>query len=1129
MSFLAPKTELPAGLSNATPGRTTNGSPTEVLPMVFGRARVVARWQTPVLHWLSRAGKAGDYWHFSCLGWLCLGPVDEIRRVWVGEKPGSAYTDFDANRVDYPGADYVEQTISQETPATLRAYWGLETQASPAAFINGTVIRNGGHPMAGKTHPKYKGICYIILKDVFAGTATETTPQLPRVEVEVYRRSPTAYSFGGIAWGTHPVGIVKDLLTTKRGGAKLPESYFDGPHWEAAMQRIMDVGVAGKKSIDLYLSAVFDQPRPVGDQVADVLSYFDAHIRERAGKLQIDWFPNDGSTASPAGLREISEHQRAGDLEIDSTDIEEMKTKVIVSGLDYTADPAFSESSEDEQVPYAVRFIGQQRPPEAVSRPFFITRAQQKSYAKMQAAILATPQLKATVPVLRQYATHPDGITPLRPGDRFNLDDGEKGLDLVVRITERIEDGAKVIFKVVQERGAFPQPYEPPLDPRSDLTRPPPADFARYAVAQLPPDLSNAADTVVAALIERASNDTQGYDLHFSPNNTWPGQVIAAAQTRFAVCAVLQTTLGATLGDAGIAVNGVGNDWSYLRSQSALEQADDQLLMWHAGEWFSVGTITPLGGGSYSMVIKRARLGSLAVAHAIGVVLFLIPRSELVAVNHTDFANVESAGVYNAGVATKYFKTRPLGPGGLQGNLTAAFSCQLRDPTPDAIVDLVATTGTGKIVQLRWTPDTAALVNDYHIYRATGPGFFDEAKIGEVSGSRFFDVTVVMGVQYRYRLKAVATDETDSPFSNAVLATPGVIAGGDLDTTPPSNPGAITFASSGTYLGDDGTVFAYVRLNVPAMPAGAVGQSVLQRRSGATGAMSVVAQPSNALGTTVQIDDLTPGTSYDFALEAFSFSGVTSAIIFATGTPFTAPGKTAQPGACTSVAYVAGSNGAFERPPAYGGVGREMLFSTRITWVGPVDKDFLHFEWCFTAFDTNAAASDPFTPKYHGPIPETRFDSLLPTAVYFRVRAVNTSLVPGPWAGGGTSLATVTGYPAGDMTEQFASDVNVTGIKTGSGSVNDVLVRQPYIGGHGAGTGYVLTSATTGDFTLSLSGMGFSTAPDTAWLQCANPGIMITYDWNDSASTFAIFRIRGIDGTTLPSTLIMNGELIEYF
>ncbi|MCX6952733.1 MAG: hypothetical protein NTV51_11295 [Verrucomicrobia bacterium] len=1137
MSFLAPKTELPAGLGTTTPGRVTNGSPTEVLPMVHGRARLIARWQTPVLHWLPRSGSAGDYWHFSCLGWLCLGPVDEIRRVWVGDSPGPAYADFNADRSDYPGADYLDLTVSGTTPAKLRAYWGLETQASPAAYL-ANVIRNPGHPMAGKVHPRYRGICYIILQDVFAGVSTTQTPPVPKVEVEVYRRSPTAYSFGGIAWGTNPIGVVKDLLTAKRGGAKLPESYFDATHWNNAMQRVMDVGVAGKTGVDLFISPVFDSARPVGDQVADVLAYLGGHIRERNGKLQVDWSPADGSTASPAGLRQISEHERAGDLELDSTDIEAMKTKVVVNGLDYAADPGFSEASEDEQVPYAVQFIGTQRPPEAISRPFFLTRAQLKSYAKMQAVMLATPSLKATVPVLRQYATHPDGVTPLRPGDRFNLDDAEKGLDLVVRITERREDGAKVVFQVVGEPGAFPQPYQPALDPRADLTRPVVANLARYTVAQLPPDLSDAADTLCAALVERASNDTQSFDVQMSPTNAWPGQVVATNITRFAVCAVLLTTLFTGLADVTVTINTVGNDWSYLRSQSALEQGDDQLLMYRAGEWFSIGTLTPAGGGSYTLTsLKRARLGSLPTAHAVGSVMFIIGRNDLITLSHAEFSNLEFGGVYNAGVATKWFKLRPNGAGGVQGSLTAAFSLTLRDPTPDAPAGLTATVGTGKLVDLKWTAVTAALVNEYSVWRATGPSFLDEAQIGSAEATdkpRFIDIGVVLGTQYRYRVRAHTTDESVSGFSGTVLATPGVIAPGMLDHTLPGAATAPTLAGGGTYLTDDGAVMSYLLINVGALPANAVCQFLLWRRNGVS-AGNPWSNPSamfNTVAKVIRLDDLAPGLPYDVAMLPVNYAGDPGAEVFGTSSPFTAPGKTSLPSAPT-----AGSLAPDTAAPAVKSDLTAILYGCKVSLTLPADRDIVAVEIKATSGDADDNESYTWTdwgvaevirrPVAH-PLQIVSGTLYAPTPIvgYVRARCVDSSGNASAWLRIGNAN-TAAAQALRNMALQSSTNVGTTGITTGAGgSQRKVVARQPIYTALNLAGG---VAQETIDF--SISGFGFSTRPDSGWMRSSDYDRMdIRYDIDDSTSTNAKLRITMTDGSNVPTVTGMEatGEFIEY-
>jgi len=75
--------------------------------------------------------------------------------------------------------------------------------------------------------------------------------------------------------------------------------------------------------------------------------------------------------------------------------------------------------------------------------------------------------------------------------------------------------------------------------------------------------------------------------------------------------------VAAELGEVTVTVNAVGTDWSYLASQSDLEQADDQLLVHHAGEWMSVGTIASTGSGNYTLELRRARLSSLLATHAV--------------------------------------------------------------------------------------------------------------------------------------------------------------------------------------------------------------------------------------------------------------------------------------------------------------------------------------------------------------------------------------------------------------------------------------------------------------------------------------------------------------------------------
>ncbi|MBI5689236.1 MAG: fibronectin type III domain-containing protein [Verrucomicrobia bacterium] len=1124
MSFLAPKVETGVATGDNTPGRTATQSPRQAVPLLLGRGRVAVQWVTPVLNWRYYGSERSRFAAFSIYGWLCYGPIDEVVNLIVNNK---VYCTIGKHRADYPGSEYIDEVLTwEQRTERLRLWWGLENGGSRTAHLQSLINPTDAPDMVGKTFPYDLGIAAIAIDGMEAGRTDGQTPPLPKIELEVYRRSPAAYTFGYDARGTHPVGIVKDLLTLKRGGRGLPATMFDEADWTAKMQRMMDDGVATMKGVDLFMSLVAAEPKEVDQHVADVLAHFGGWLMERNGKLYLDWEPNDGSSLDETGLRVISEHHLADDdVDEDPGDLEALPSQVIVTGLDWTSNPPLAEASEAAPVPFAGRLTGGRREPETMNRPGFTSREQLKAYATMVAALRANPDATYTVPLLRQYAVHLDGITPLRPGDRFVLNlAGNGGRRVVVRITERSsEDAVKVIFKCRRERGTYPQPAQPVLDPRVDPTIDPPADLARYAFAQLPPDLSDAGDTLVTGLVERPTKSVAAYEVHLSPSNVWPGQVIASGLTRFAVGAVLQTNLASGYADVTVTVNATGGEFTDLRSQSALEQSDDQLLAWHAGEWFSVGTITPLGGGNYSMSLLRARLGSLPAAHAIGAVFFLLPRPDLVVLTHASFAEVEAGGVYNAGVATKWFKLRPTGAGALQGNLTAATALTLRDPTPDAVTDLSARTGTGKIVELRWSPVTTALVNEYHIYRATGPAFVDEAKIGEVDSTRFYDLGVVLGVPYRYRLKAVATDEPESGFSNAVTATPGVVSGGEVDATPPANPGAITLNTSGTYLADDGTVFAWVLLNVPALPARAVGQTIKRRRAGVGGAWEDVGQVFNAGATTLRQDDLTPGTSYDFALEAFTFSGVPSALVVGTGSPYLAPTKTAAPSAPTAVTYVGGANSTFNRPQVFQGSAR--AFMIRANWAAPVDKDVRGYEWAVSATDSDASAdaADKFF------VLETEAMIVSGTggfSGYFRVRTVDHSGNRSAWAGGGTAMdATLFGQAAGSMSSQNSNAISTTGLTIGSGT-RKVVARQPIyatinlVGG---------TAQETVDF--SLSGYGFSTRPDSGWLQSADwDRLLIRYDIDDSTSTNAKLRVTMADGTNVPalSGLEVTGEFLEY-
>jgi len=1098
MSFLAPKTNLPDGLGDNTPGRQATQSPNTPLPMVLGVSTIDVKWVTPVLHWTYRTTKTSNYAFFSCYGWIALGPFDYIRQIHINKKP---YQGVYVHRSDVGDSPYVK-TISKETPETFTFFWGTETEGSKNTHLNG-LVRTADHAMANAIYPADRGIFSVSLRDVEAGQVGQhgETPALPLVQIEASRRSPKTYSFGHVDHGVNLAGAAYDLLTLTRGGAKMATGLL-GTSWDTVITKLNATGAAGISGTDLFGSVVAAERQEVGEYLTEILSYFDGHIVERNGKLEIDYMAADDTTTDPDGLTVISEHHMGigTDPVEDPDDQEDLPSNVTVTGLDLSADPPLQEASETASVPGASLVLGEDRGGPIENRRFWVLRKQLKGAAQILANQKALKQWRGSVPVLRQYAYHPDGTTLLKPGDRFDLDRADIGLDLVVRITERTEDDTYITFKVVGERGAFPRPYEPTLDPRADLTAQPPADLERFAAAQLPPDLSDAADTRVAMLVERASNSTVGFDTHFSPTDSWPGQVINSGNVRFAVAAVLQTTLGAVYDDVTITVDDVGDDFGYLESQSTLEQADDQLLLWHGNEWLSVGTISSIGGGEYTLAVKRARLASLPVAHAIDDVVFLISRNDLISITNASFAEVEDAGAYDVTTATKFFKVRPYTS--VQGNLTAAFSTVLRDPTPDQVTGL-AVVMTGKVAALDWSKVVGALVNEYQVYREAwdGDSWEDLELVTEVSSTSYVDVVPAYAVLYRWRVRAMATDETEGIYSAYVEATSAAVGAGDVDDLTPAKPGTPTFDSHGTYLADDGGAVAYIKIVTPALPTGATKLNILRRLDGDAEWHQVDQRDAGA--ETLKIDDAKVGIAYEFAVQGqarFGTLGEISDVL-----DRTAPGDTSTPSAPSS----GGVSSENVVPSVFPGTG-ELQFGCRLYWDQTVPKDFSHWEVKVT-YD-NSADSITYTWSSTGwemPIRSVRAELLVytnppsPTSGHARVRIVDNSGNFSPWKYlGQCNTATTKG--AATMATQNRTDAKMSGRRTGnSDSATKIVAEGPV---HTSGT---LTGGAVSEIVSVSLPAGFTTKPDgpDGGKSTASNGLMWRYDWDHVDNTSASIRI----------------------
>lgn len=369
--------------------------------------------------------------------------------------------------------------------------------------------------------------------------------------------------------------------------------------------------------------------------------------------------------------------------------------------------------------------------------------------------------------------------------------------------------------------------------------------------------------------------------------------------------------------------------------------------------------------------------------------------------------------------------------------VTASVTAAGDTSAPAAPASLTAVTGTGKAVSLDWPDSTEADLGEYEVQRSpAGAGTW--VKLAEVRASRFVDVEVNIGTAYDYRVRAIDRSENSGAWSATATATPGTVSAGAVDNTAPSNPSPPTLSSSTTYLSGDGTVFAKLVINVPVVPAGGYLINLLYRKSGATGWL--IADQRSSGGGTTDIDDLSPGISYEVAAQAFSAFGVGSGIVAATGSPFGAPNRSTAPTAPTSPSLSGGG----VNPILEGGF---YLFGSVARWNRCPDADFSHYEIKATLTDSDGATDYSWAAWGGTAFVSSTTDSIVTfynlagSAGYVRVRSVNASGVASAWtAFGNANSAMNTGlnFGTGSGTVAQGNDTRITGATQKASNLSDI-------------------------------------------------------------------------------------------
>jgi hypothetical protein len=437
------------------------------------------------------------------------------------------------------------------------------------------------------------------------------------------------------------------------------------------------------------------------------------------------------------------------------------------------------------------------------------------------------------------------------------------------------------------------------------------------------------------------------------------------------------------------------------------------------------------------------------------------------------------------------------------------------DTTPPATpTGLTAIAGTGQIISLDWDDNTEPDFGEYGVWRNTSNDSGGATKIAETRASRFVDVNLTLGTIYYYWISAYDRSENQSAKSTGASATAVAVTAGQTDSTPPADPSAPTFNTSGTYLSGDGTTLARIVVDMPAFTTRCVIMNLLYRRNGTTGWI-VADQRSTEYGTS-SIDDLTPNVTYQIAVQAFSAFGIGSGIVI-NGTPQTAPNNATAPAtpSGSSLSKVGVTPKLIEST-------REYYFGTRASWTPNTETDFDHYE--IKAVSTNNSSDTSYTwfgeAGGSNSLVSTKANTMClyaatPSTGFTFLRAVNRSGVASAWVYVG--LAADNAFlGAGTISAQNKNDVSVEGIKTGAISASSV--RQVAAVFQESAVVLLSGGSPTETFSVDISNRGFSTKPDVGVAGCASDGNLIAaydFDHASNSSSTAYVRAATLDGSNI--------------
>lgn len=301
--FLAPKPKMPEGPKPSALGDFTAPTATEgrVLPVIMGTCKLSA----PNVTWygdlrvepITERVKTGPcdseditkgYRYFIGMDLtLCLGPIDALTEIWIGEKQAwtgtlTGESSSTINQWNLFGGDEKEGGIY----GTFDFYPGSTTQGANS-YLQSKI---------GESIPAYRNIAHLVFRQGYIGTTSYLKPW-----TFVVRRFPKALGSGyhNINGDANPVEMIFEILTNNLWGLGMSPNMIDIPNFKSIAQKLSSEGFG--------LSMVFDSQKSAREIIQEIERHIDGTLftDPETGKLKMilirgDYNPNTVLELNPS-------------------------------------------------------------------------------------------------------------------------------------------------------------------------------------------------------------------------------------------------------------------------------------------------------------------------------------------------------------------------------------------------------------------------------------------------------------------------------------------------------------------------------------------------------------------------------------------------------------------------------------------------------------------------------------------------------------------------------------------------------------------------------------------------------------------------------------------------------------